>query len=90
MIKLTTAQRCMLRAIDDFADPGSGWAEVETQFMANRSLPRYLEMAICKSVGDALVRKGLIVDEEGPQLTALGREVLSIGRTEWRDDGRAA
>jgi hypothetical protein len=76
-MKLTSAQRCMLRTIADYAEAGSGWGEVETQFLSsNRNLPRYLEASICKSVGDALVRKGLIADEEGPALTALGIEAL--------------
>ena len=86
--KLTAAQRRMLRAIDDYAEEGSGWAEVELQFLSNSAVPRYLEASICKSVGDALVRKALIVDNDGPQLTELGREALLVGRTEWRGDGR--
>ena len=75
-IRLTDAQKAMLRAIDDYADEGSGWAEVELHFLYARPQPRFLEMAICKSIGDALIRKGLIVDADGPRLTDAGREAL--------------
>jgi hypothetical protein len=89
--KLTDAQRCMLRAIDDRPDAADeGWAEVELLFEYRRPRPmaRFLFAATCLKVGDALRRKGLIDPNGDPRLTAAGIAELQFGRTEWTVDGR--
>jgi hypothetical protein len=88
-VSLTDAQRCMLRAIDDTT--GGDWEEIERLFKSRRpsKLPTYLEAATCKSVGDALQRKGLILEEDhGPVFTPIGLGLLALhGRKRWRLDG---
>lgn len=86
-MNLTEAQRRMLRAIDTRAAPQGGWAEVELEFISHSSVPQYLESITCFRVGEALRRKGLIEEDGGPVLTAIGVEALQVGRIAWRRDG---
>lgn len=86
-MKLTDAQRCMLRMIDDFGDPDDGWAEVILQFSCQRSMPDPLISAVCDRVIRALEKKGLVEPGAGPALTEAGLTELQRGRTEWAPDG---
>lgn len=88
--KLTDAQRCMLRCIAEYGEPGDGWAPIEASFFDHRAIPRYLELSTSKRVGDALIRKGLIVqtDDGGPALTNAGVTEFALGNAEWLPDGR--
>lgn len=84
MITLTDAQACMLRLVARFGGEAEGWCEIELQYTCERTtpkLPTYLEASICKKVGDALRRKGLIDPEGYPILTEAGREWIAANPT---------
>ena len=73
---VTEAQRRLLLAIRDFG--GTGWCEIELQFMSGNAVPERLEAAVCARVAGALRRKGLIVDgDDGPELTDAGARAVS-------------
>lgn len=79
-VGITDAQLCLLRCISRFANDGAGWAEVELQYLCERTteaLPSRLEASVCKRVGDALRRKHLIDADGAPLLTEVGKAVLS-------------
>lgn len=89
-VKLSDAQRCLLLCIDEFAEPGDGWGEVELQYFIRRPLPeKFLsnETPTARIVANALRRRGLIYEHGGPELTQAGRDVLMTGRLDWRPDG---
>lgn len=93
-MRFTDAQRRLLKVIDDFAEPGEGWGEVQLQFIERSPrLPKNLEGSTFQKVFAALVARGLCSTppniSDGPVLTPKGERLMhDHGRINWTESGR--
>jgi hypothetical protein len=91
-VKLTDAQRCLLRVIDDLGSTRDSvdWTAVDVEYFRRRPLPDVKRdyTPTARIVANALRRRGLIYEHGGPELTQAGSDELMTGRLDWLPDGR--